>query len=119
MFNEDRISVWDDAKFWRGTGGWPYNVNVLPTPVQLEMVKMINFVIASFATKKKDGEDEGANNLHFHGTFNLADGQREEHKHSFRDWGLMSDWVSGEQRGWRPAAFGEPHAHKAIINITN
>ena len=41
------------------------------------MVKMINFVTASFITeKKKDGEDEAANNLHFPGTFNRADGQR-------------------------------------------
>lgn len=50
------------------------------------MIKMINFVIASFTTiKKKDGEDEAANNLHFPGTFNLADGQRQEHKHSLTD----------------------------------
>lgn len=55
MFNGDRISVRDDAKFRRGTVGWGYTpgIKTCPRTVQLEMIKMINFVIASFTTIKK------------------------------------------------------------------
>lgn len=73
---------------------------------------MVNFVMHIYHThtQKKDGEHETANNLHFHGTFNLADGQRREHKHSLTDWGRMSDWASGR---------AQAHTPKAIINVTN
>lgn len=42
--------------------------------------------------------------LHFHGTFNLADGQRQGHKHGLTDWGPMSDGRQGERRAgdWLP-----------------
>lgn len=72
------------------------------------MVKVINFVMHIYYTQKD--EHKTANNLHFLGTFNLADGRRQEHKHSLTDWGRMSDRASG--RAWA-------HAHKAIINVTN
>lgn len=32
LSNRDRISVWEDTKFWRGMVGRPYNVNIPTAP---------------------------------------------------------------------------------------
>lgn len=85
------------------------------------MVKMINVVLHLLPhthTRIEDGEDEAANNLHFPGTFNRADGQSK----SINTTSETGDECQTGRRGaagWRPAAFGEPHAHKAVINNTN
>lgn len=69
-------------------------------------------------THTEDGEDEAANNLHFPGTLFCAEGQRK----SINTASETGDECQTGRRGaagWRPAAFGEPHAHKAVINNTN
>ena len=52
-------------------------------------------------THKKDGEHETANNLQFHGTFNLADRHKQTHGLGTQVWPGIGAVQPGDQLPWR------------------